>query len=288
MVRLVEVSRLIQEAIPPELVALFAAVTVFGGATGLLFLLSVLYWVGDRRPTALVVSFTLTALAVTLALKAGVGLPRPPAAVQLVAHDGDPYGFPSGHAVASVVVYGGLVLATERFRSWRGVAAATAIALLIGLSRVVIGVHYLGDVLVGFGVGVVLLLVMWRITRGDPTRGFAIATVASLPALVVVGVGAETLVALGGSLGGVLGSLKLDDLPSPDSRLEQAVLAVAGVGFIVAVQSAQQLLVEGVVTSFPVTALVHVAANLVLVTGILLLPLATEWRWGTALPSRTN
>ncbi|SDM63366.1 PAP2 superfamily protein [Halogranum gelatinilyticum] len=287
MVRLVEVSALIREAVPPELAAVFAVITAFGGATGLVFLLSVLYWVGDRRPTALVVSFTLTALAVTLALKAGLGLPRPPASVQFVAHDADPYGFPSGHAVASVVVYGGLVLATERFRSWRGVAAATAIALLIGLSRVVIGVHYLGDVLVGFGVGLALLLVMWRVTRGDPRRGFAIAAVASLPALAVVGVGAETLVALGGSLGGVLGSYKLDDLPSPGSRLERGVLAVVGVGFVVALQTGQELLLDGLVTGFVGTAAVHVLANLVLVAGILLLPLATEWQWRTALPART-
>jgi membrane-associated phospholipid phosphatase len=287
MVRLVEVSALIRDAVPPELAAVFAVITLFGGATGLLFLLSVLYWVGDRRPTALVVSFTLTALAVTLALKAGLGLPRPPASVQFVAHDADPYGFPSGHAVASVVVYGGLVLATERFRSWRGVAAATGIALLIGLSRVVIGVHYLGDVLVGFGVGLALLLVMWRVTRADPRRGFAIAAVASLPALVVVGVGAETLVALGGSLGGVLGSFKLDDLPSPDSWLERGVLAVVGVGFVVMLQTVQELLLDGLVTGFVATTAVHVLANLVLVAGILLLPLATEWHWRAALPART-
>jgi hypothetical protein len=237
-------------------------------------LLSVLYWAGERRATALVVSFTLTALAVTLALKAGFGLPRPPAAEQL-AHGNDSWGFPSGHTIAGVVVYGGLVLATERFRSWRAAAGAGALASLVGLSRVVIGVHYLGDVLAGFGVGVALLGGMWLFTGGDPRRGFAVATVASLPALVVAGVTTETLVAFGGSLGGLFGSTKLGQLPDPTSPLERGLLVVGGVGFIVVVQAVQSVL-TGVTVGI-------VVLNAILVAGILLLPLATTWQGWSAV-----
>jgi membrane-associated phospholipid phosphatase len=280
MVRLVELSRQIAEAVPPELVPVFAAITTLGGATFLMLLLSVLYWVGERRATALVVSFTLTALAVTLALKAGFGLPRPPAAEQLVTHDNDPWGFPSGHTIAGVVVYGGLVLATERFRSWRAAVVAGMLAILVGLSRVVIGVHYLGDVLAGFGVGVALLGGMWLLTGGDPRRGFAIATVTSLPALVVAGVMTETLVALGGSLGGLFGSTKLGELPDPTSPLERGLLVVGGVGFILAAQAVQSVL-TGVTAGI-------VALNAILVAGILLLPLATTWQGWSAITSQKS
>ncbi|SEO22259.1 PAP2 superfamily protein [Halogranum amylolyticum] len=278
MVRLVELSRLVADAVPPEFVPVFAAITTLGGATALMLLLSVLYWTAERRATALVVSFTLTALGVVLALKAGFGLPRPPAAEQLVTHDNDPWGFPSGHAVAAVVAYGGLVVATDRFRSRWAAVAAGVLALLVGLSRVVIGVHYLGDVLVGFAVGLALLGGLWRLTDGSPRRGFAIATLASVPALVVAGVMTETLVALGGSIGGWLGSTKLDELPDPTSRLERGLLIVAGLGFIVVVRTVQTV-ASGIGVGV-------VALNAVLVAGILLLPLATTWRGTVAVPFR--
>lgn len=276
MVRLVELSHVVADAVPSALVPVFAAITTLGGATVLMLLLSVLYWVDERRATALVVSFTLTALAVTLALKAGFGLPRPPVAEQLVAHDNDQWGFPSGHAIAGVVVYGGLVLATDRFRSRRGAVVATLLALLVGLSRVVIRVHYLGDVLVGFVVGAVLLGSLWLLTDGSPQRGFAIATVAAVPALVVAGVMAETLVAFGGSVGGLIGSTRLDELPEPNSRLERGLLVVAGLGFIVVVRATESVLTEFAVGLF--------VLDVVLVAGILLLPLATEWRGESVVP----
>lgn len=267
MDRLVGLSHLIVSAVPPELVPVFAAVTTFGGATVIMLLLSILYWVDERRAVALVVSFALTALAVTLTLKAGFALPRPPVTDQLVAHDNDPWGFPSGHAVAAVVVYGGLVVATDRFESRRATVAAALVALLVGLSRVVIGVHYLGDVLAGFGLGLVLLGGLWVATDGNPRRGFAVAVVASVPALLVAGVMTETVVALGGSLGGLLGCRTLDRIPKPTSWLERGLLVGGGLGFVVAVRAGAEL-----VSGFPS---VLVVLNAILVAGILSLPLAT-------------
>jgi undecaprenyl-diphosphatase len=69
------------------------------------------------------------------------------------------YSFPSGHALFAVCFFGGLaVLLTHRLRS-RAVQGAVwilalAIILLIGASRVYLGVHYPTDVLGGFAVGV--------------------------------------------------------------------------------------------------------------------------------------
>ena len=66
--------------------------------------------------------------------------------------------FPSGHAITSVIIFGTLAYLvvrlepTVRQRRWTLAVAATAI-LLIGASRVYLGVHYPSDVLAGYLAG---------------------------------------------------------------------------------------------------------------------------------------
>lgn len=86
-------------------------------------------------------------------LKPGVGRPRPCHAIlelELPGGCGGPYGFPSGHAAVGFSFVG--VLATEgRRRRWLlGLASAVA------ASRVVLGVHYPSDVIVGAAWGFLL------------------------------------------------------------------------------------------------------------------------------------
>lgn len=80
------------------------------------------------------------------------------------------YSFPSGHAVASTVLYGVLcALALQRVKSrfWRmaAAAAATAMVLLVAFSRVYLGAHYLSDVIAGIAVGVACVAVFLRRVR---------------------------------------------------------------------------------------------------------------------------
>jgi membrane-associated phospholipid phosphatase len=65
------------------------------------------------------------------------------------------WSFPSGHTMATVVVYGFLaymLLLIVRRISWRIaiIAAFVTIAIVIGFSRIYLGVHYFGDVLAGY------------------------------------------------------------------------------------------------------------------------------------------
>jgi membrane-associated phospholipid phosphatase len=76
----------------------------------------------------------------------------------------DGYSFPSGHAVMSTCFYGLLIYITHKtiknpwFR-WLITFVFIAVILLIGISRVYLRVHYASDVLVGYFVGVLWLLI---------------------------------------------------------------------------------------------------------------------------------
>lgn len=70
------------------------------------------------------------------------------------------FGLPSGHAQNSVVVFGIVARALNTPWSWLG---AILLSLLIGLSRLYLGVHFPGDVLVGWLVGAALLIALLQV-----------------------------------------------------------------------------------------------------------------------------
>jgi membrane-associated phospholipid phosphatase len=77
-------------------------------------------------------------------------------------HEGG-YSFPSGHSMMSVLFYvmAAYLLANQfktwKWRVWLGTSAFT-LSLLIGLSRLALGVHFLTDVLGGWGAGITWLM----------------------------------------------------------------------------------------------------------------------------------
>ncbi len=239
--RLKEQSALVRNAVSAEYADLIVFVTELGGTTALMLLLSVLFWWSSRRRSALVISYAVAGLALMLSLKTLFALPRPPADAMLVVLEDERtgYGFPSGHAFAAAVVYGGLVSAYDRTRDRPALFAAGTLVVLVSLSRVVLGVHYLGDVIVGAVLGVAFVVAMDRLTGGDPTIGFAVAFVLSIPAVVIAGGTTDSLLGLGGSIGGLLGSRRLSALPELRSRLEGLVLLAVGGGFVAVVQAAE-------------------------------------------------
>lgn len=84
---------------------------------------------------------------------------RPSVSVSLNAEG---YSFPSGHAMVSMVCYGLLAyFISKKLKSKRMIIFVqmtfTLLIFLIGISRYVINVHYLTDVLAGFFIGYFLL-----------------------------------------------------------------------------------------------------------------------------------
>ncbi len=92
-------------------------------------------------------------------LKALVGRLRPVVA-HPIAH-GNGNSFPSGHALGSIVCYGALFLVflPAARGIWRRVFTAVIVTLIaaIGVSRLLLGVHYVSDVLGGWALGITWL-----------------------------------------------------------------------------------------------------------------------------------
>jgi undecaprenyl-diphosphatase len=77
--------------------------------------------------------------------------------------------YPSGHASNAMAFFllAALLLATKRPMLWR--SAAVALALLIGLSRLALGVHWPSDVLGGWLWGAAFALIgWWVVMRVEP------------------------------------------------------------------------------------------------------------------------
>jgi undecaprenyl-diphosphatase len=132
-----------------------------------------------RRRWRLAVYLLVTgagALVLDPVLKTLVGRLRP-----VVAHPvayGNGNSFPSGHALGSIVCYGALflVFVPAARGAWRRVLAAVFVTLIaaIGISRLLLGVHYVSDVLGGWALGIMWLGItafafeLSRQVTGDP------------------------------------------------------------------------------------------------------------------------
>jgi undecaprenyl-diphosphatase len=153
-------------------------ITALGGMTVLvLFTLAVAVFLGVRRQThalVLVVVASLGGLLLSNGLKLVFQRPRPDVVPHLARVDST--SFPSGHAVSSAVVYltlGALLsqLVQPRKQKAYFLGVACVLTFLVGLSRVVLGVHYPSDVLAGWAAGLAWALVCWMAASWLQRRG---------------------------------------------------------------------------------------------------------------------
>ena len=145
------------------LVTVVKAITSLGGTAVLAGVIGVaVLGLLIRRRWRLALYLLVTgagALVLVPVLKSLVGRLRPVVA-HPIAH-GTGNSFPSGHTLGSMVCYGALFLVflpAARGR-WRRVFTVTIVALiaLVGVSRILLGVHYVSDVIGGWAIGITWL-----------------------------------------------------------------------------------------------------------------------------------
>jgi membrane-associated phospholipid phosphatase len=125
----------------------------------------VVLWRKRERIDALFVALAfLGAQVLSSAMKLGFQRERPffpdPLATEST------FSFPSGHALVSLAVYGAIALIVARRLSapWRQalfVGGAALLVVVIGFSRLYLGVHFLSDVLAGFAAGVAWVALLY-------------------------------------------------------------------------------------------------------------------------------
>jgi undecaprenyl-diphosphatase len=159
-------ANLLHSGATPTATAVFVIITEFGGPIVVLIAVAVTLLYAWRRQW-LYLGAWLVALGggevLNVLLKQLFHRPRPVFAHPLyrLLVDND-YSFPSGHAMGSLIAYGMLAyFAMLLVRTWRTRSAllcgTVLLVLLIGFSRLYLGVHYFSDVVAGYAAGGVWL-----------------------------------------------------------------------------------------------------------------------------------
>jgi membrane-associated phospholipid phosphatase len=243
------VTEALHGALPEVVVVLFAVLTQLGDVWFLTLLGTALFLGGDAAPRfsvdrdrgLFVLGVVLAYLALVGVLKQFFLLPRPPGAgdpptvawlpavldgVLADVATGDGPGFPSGHALGTTMVWGGvaLVVGDEAGRRTRlGVAAG--VAGLVSLSRLLLGVHYLVDVVAGALVGALTLAALYALADRGTAPGRVLLVAAAIAVVSVVQVATvETVATAGSAAGAWLGWRAVADATpaGPASRPELA------------------------------------------------------------------
>jgi membrane-associated phospholipid phosphatase len=153
----------------------FAAdtLTVAGIAVVVTLILLFRHW--GRKAFILATSLAIE-LSVFITVNAIVARPRP--SVRHLGGTPSTYSFPSGHTAAAIALYGGLAVvisASTTHRSLRVTAwiIAVLLAIVVGVSRIYRGEHYVTDVLAGAIVGIGALssaVIMFRVVSARTSQ----------------------------------------------------------------------------------------------------------------------
>ncbi len=158
---------------------------------------TVAYFRGSSWRTATWPGILLGAYGLFVALKAIFFVERPPIEPPITAEtsplllrpvfdiavDFDTGAFPSGHALAATVLWGLIVLDVDIRRLWERLLLGASIVILVSASRVILGLHYIADVVGGVLLGILLLAVMVVVRRMASNPANATLAVGSLPVL---------------------------------------------------------------------------------------------------------
>jgi membrane-associated phospholipid phosphatase len=154
-----EIIEALQSALSPTLDLLFILFTLLGEDYIYMSLIAITYWCFNKRAGVQISYVLLVSAYLNYWLKMSFKMDKPPSECRIILEDDVSYGFPSGHAQSAATFWGWAGLKIRK--AWMRIFFFSLI-FLIGLSRIYLGVHYLGDVLGGMLFGAVFLIVAYK------------------------------------------------------------------------------------------------------------------------------
>lgn len=149
---------LIRDSLTP----IFKIITWFGSATCIILLALILFFTIKNKKVGLLISTNLIIITIlNQALKIIVQRPRP-TEYRIINEAG--YSFPSGHSMVSMAFYGFLIYLIyknikNKYLKISLIVILSLLIVMIGISRIYLGVHYTSDVCAGFLVSLSYLII---------------------------------------------------------------------------------------------------------------------------------
>ena len=147
-------------------------VTNFGGAVCLIMISIILLVLIKNKKIGTSIIINLGTITILNVLLKGI-LQRPrPIEYRIINESG--YSFPSGHSMVSMAFYGYFIVddlykitkyIKNKYLKYTLITILSALIIIIGTSRIYLGVHYTSDVIAGFLISISYLVVYTSLTK---------------------------------------------------------------------------------------------------------------------------
>ena len=161
-----KIYNLVIKMLSPTVTGIMTFVSYLGSAVALITLsLGLILLLKNKKNSKIIVLNLILVFILNRILKLIIARPRPEV-LKLVLENG--YSFPSGHAMVSFGFYGFLIyLLNKNVNSkkikYPLIVFLSLLILLIGISRIYLGVHYATDVIGGFIIAFIYLVIFIKI-----------------------------------------------------------------------------------------------------------------------------
>lgn len=283
----------------PFLNDLFLTITELGGETAFLALALIFFWCVDKRRGYYIMTVGFIGTMANQFMKLWFRIPRPWVrdesftAVEAAKGDAGGYSFPSGHTQTSVGTFGSIAASAKH--RWTQILCIM-LAVLVGFSRMYLGVHTPADVLVGAVMALALVLIVKPVIYKGGDRGMklliAVMLAMSMGLLVYVELnpsgfaaddvnylsGLKNAYTMIGCLAGVA-IVYLIDSKYLNFRTDgvwwaQVLKAVLGLAAVIAVKEGLRSPLEGLLPQYPARA---VRYFLIVIMAGIVWPLTFRW-----------
>lgn len=170
----------------PVLNEFMLLVTEFGGEIAFLVTAIIIFWCFDKRQGYFIMSVGFFGTILSQFMKLWFRIPRPwvkepGIAMEAAVGDAGGYSFPSGHSQSAVGTFGSLALTTKnKIVRW----VCIAIAVLVPISRMYVGVHTPLDVCIGSLISLVLIFAVYPLVYSK--RSYAMPIMIGIMALLSI------------------------------------------------------------------------------------------------------